>query len=157
METVEKVRELNEVLEDLRFAMVGTSDGGTWKSRPLALAEEKDGTLRFLVSHDADWVQALDANGSPTTVTFSDPGKNSFVSLQGRARTLDDRALIRHLWNPGAAAYVDGKDDPTVRVLEVDVEYGEWWDGPSGRIGQLITVAGAAMGKQVGDQGPVAP
>jgi general stress protein 26 len=157
METAEKVRELSEVLEGLRFGMVATDDGGTWKARPLALAEEQDGALRFLVSHDADWVAALDVNGSPTTVTFSDPGKNTYVALQGKARTVNDRAKIEALWNPGAAAYFDGKDDPTVRVLEVNVEYGEWWDGPSGRIGQLITVASAAMGKHVGDKGPVSP
>lgn len=155
METVEKVRELNDVLDGLHLAMVATDDGGTWKARPLALAEEKDGALRFLVSHDADWVEALDTHGSPTTVTFSDPAKNTYVALQGKARTVNDRKLIDDLWNPGAAAYFDGKDDPNVRVLEVQVEYGEWWDGPSGRIGALITVASAAIGKHLGDKGPV--
>ncbi len=157
METEEEVRELNDVLDGLRFAMVGTSDGESWKSRPLTMAEQDGPTLRFLVSAGADWVLALETAGSPTTVTFADPGKNTYVALQGKARTQGDRATIERLWNPGAAAYFRDKDDPDVRVLEVDVAYGEWWDGPSGRIGELITIASAAIGKPVAEKGPVAP
>ncbi len=149
---------LDDALDGLRFAMVATADpahGGTWKARPLALAGTEGGVLRFLVSVDADWVEGLEQAGSPTTVTFSDPGKNTWVALQGSARTTDDRALVHELWNPAAGAYFEGKDDPAVRVLEVDVSYGEFWDGPSGRVGQLLSIAKAALGGQSGDQGDV--
>ena len=107
---------LHDALDGLRFAMVATADqDGTWKSRPLALAHEEGGVLSFLVGVDAEWVASLEQEGSPTTVTFSDPGKNTYVALQGSARTLDDRERIAELWNPGAAAYFDGKYDPKVR------------------------------------------
>ena len=149
-------RTLTDVLDSLRFAMLATADDeGTWKSRPLSLAGQEGSTLSFLVSDDADWVAALEDGGSPATLTFSDPGKNTYVALQGKARAVDDRPRVHELWNPGAAAYFDGKDDPTVRVLDVEVHYGEHWDGPSGRIGQLVTVASAALGHHVGDQGKV--
>ncbi|MGQ0843293.1 MAG: pyridoxamine 5'-phosphate oxidase family protein [Sporichthyaceae bacterium] len=156
MDTKETTRQLHDALDGLRMAMVGTADGQVWKSRPLALAEQDGPTLSFLVSTGADWVEALETNDSPATVTFADPGKNTYVALQGHAQTRDDRATIERLWNAGAAAYFDGKDDPSVRVLEVVVNYGEWWDGPSGRIGELIAIAGAAIGRQAGDKGPVA-
>lgn len=147
-------RTLQDVLDGLRFAMVATADdAGTWKSRPLALAGQEGGTLSFLVSVDADWVAALEHGGSPTTVTFSDPGKNTFVAVQGSARAVQDRARTAELWNPGAAAYFEGKDDPQVRVLDVAVQYGEYWDGPYGRIGSLIQVASAALGRDNRDAG----
>ena len=151
-------RTLSEALEGLRFAMVATADpssGGTWKSRPLALAGAEGDVLRFLVSVDADWVEGLEATGSPTTVTFSDPGQNTYVALQGSARTTDDRSLVHRLWNPAAGAYFDGKDDPAVRVLEVSVDYGEFWDGPSGRLGQAVSLVRAALGGSSGEQGDV--
>lgn len=151
-------RTLTDVLDGLRFAMIATADDeGTWKSRPLSLAEQEGDRLSFLVSADADWVQALEGSGSPATTTFSDPGKNTYVALQGSARAVDDRERVHALWNPGAAAYFDGADDPTVRVLDVEVHYGEHWEGPSGRVGQLVTVASAALGHHVGDQGDVVP
>ena len=151
-------RTLSEALQGLRVAMVATADpshGGTWKSRPLALAGSEGDVLRFLVSVDADWVEGLEATGSPTTVTFSDPAQNTWVALQGSARTTDDRALVRRLWGPAAGAYFDGEDDPSVRVLEVSVDHGEFWDGPSGRLGQALSVARAALGGSSGEQGDI--
>lgn len=149
---------LHDALDGLHFAMVATADpqaGGQWKSRPLALAEQDGAVLRFLVSTGAEWVEGLEQTGSPTTVTFSDPGKNTYVALQGDARTVEDRARIERLWNVGAAVYFDGKDDPTVRVLEVTVDYGEFWDGPSGRLGQVLTFAKVALGADSGAKGDV--
>lgn len=54
-------RTLSDLLDGLRFAMVGTADGtGTWKARPLALAHHDGDVLSFLVSVEADWVEALE-------------------------------------------------------------------------------------------------
>ena len=150
-------RTLSDVLDGLTFAMVGTADDtGTWKARPLSLAGQDGDVLSFLVSVQADWVEALETGGSPTTVTFSDPGKNTYVALQGAARTSNDRARIAELWNVGAASYFDGKDDPTVRALEVTVSYGEYWDGPDGKLGQALNLLKAALGNEdAGEQGDI--
>ena len=148
-------RTLSDVLGGLRFAMVATADGtGTWRARPLALAHLDGDVLSFLVSVEADWVEALELTGSPTTVTFSDPGTNTYVAVHGSARTVEDRARIAAMWNPGAAAYFDGPEDPQVRILDVDVAYGEYWDGPHGRVGALLQLAAKALGKETGTQGP---
>lgn len=149
-------RTLSDVLDGLNFAMVATADDtGTWRARPLSLAGQQGDVLSFLVSVQADWVEALEVGGSPTTVTFSDPSKNTYVAVQGSARTADDRARIAELWNPGAAAYFEGPEDPQVRVLDVDVAYGEYWDGPHGRVGALLQLAARALGKETGTQGDV--
>ena len=153
---------LHDALDGMVFAMVATADAsgpeqGIWKARPLALAGQEGGRLSFLVSTDAEWVASLEPAGSPTTVTFSDPGKNTYVALQGTARTVDDRERIAALWNVGAGSYFDGQDDPTVRVLDVEVHYGEHWDGPHGRLGTLVQLASAALGRPTGSQGSVLP
>ncbi len=157
MTQTDTARTLDDALDGLRFAMVATADpDGQWKSRPLALAGQEGGVLSFLVSTGADWVAGLEVESSPTTVTFSDPGKNAYVALQGAARTSNDRARIAELWNVGAASYFDGKDDPTVRVLEVTVSYGEYWDGPNGTLGQALNLLKAALGNDdAGEQGDV--
>ena len=153
--TATESRPLDDVLQNLRFAMVGTSDGGTWKSRPSTLADQSGATLHFLVSADADWVQPLERAGSPTTVTFSDPHKNEYVSLQGQARAFRDQALIEKLWSAGAEAYFRDAKDPAIRVLEVNVEYGEYWDSPSGVVGRLLAMTRAVSGMEPGREGPV--
>jgi general stress protein 26 len=150
-------RSLDDVLSGLTFAMVGTADrDGTWNSRPLALAQQHGDVLRFLVSTEAEWVQELEVKDSPTGVTFSDPGKNLYVGLQGHARTVDDKVKVKELMSAEAKAFFDSEDDPRARVLEVTVSHGEWWDGPSGRLGQKLGVLRAALGGSAGGKGDVA-
>ncbi len=148
-------RSLSEALEDLHLAMVGTADGDVWKARPLTLAGLDGATMHFLVSADADWVQSISAGGTACTTTFSDPNTNDHVSLQGTARVLRDPQLIAALWTPEAGAYFEGKNDPNVRVLAVKVEYGEYWDSPSGVVGRLLALTWSAAGEHVGKEGPV--
>lgn len=150
-------RSLSDVLDGLNIAMVATADAdGTWGARPLSLAHSDGAVLTFLVSVDADWVQALEHTGSATTVTFAETSNNTYVAVQGSARTSDDRDRIAELWNPGAAAYFESQDDPQVRALEVTVDRGEYWDGPHGRLGALLQLASAAVGRETGSQGEVA-
>ncbi len=150
---------LKDSLDGMMFAMVGTEDrtgpGPLWKSRPLTTAKATDDTLQFLVSSETDWVQALETSGSPTTVTYSDPGKNTYVSLQGTATTTGDKAVIDELWSAPNGAWFDGKDDPKIRVLQVAVDSGEYWDSAGGKIGGLISVLKAAAGGDGGDRGTV--
>lgn len=149
-------RSLSDVVGGLHIAMVSTSDaGGEWRARPLSVAGTDGDVLSFLVSVGADWVAALEDSGSPTTVTFADPGKNTYVAVQGSARTSEDRDRIAALWNPGAGAYFEGPEDPQVRVLDVAVAHGEYWDGPHGRVGALLQLAAKALGKETGSQGDV--
>lgn len=150
-----EARSLAEALDGLYFAMVGTPDGDRWKSRPLALAGVDGSTMHFLVSADADWVQSIGAESTPCTTTFSDPARNDYVALQGSARVVHDQRLIEALWSPEAAAYFDGKDDPNLRVLAVDVADGEYWDSPAGTVGRLLALAKAAAGAEAGKEGPI--
>ncbi len=155
----DSAKTLKDALDGMMFAMVGTEDrsgpGPVWKSRPLTTANATDDTLQFLVSAETDWVEALETGGSPTTVTYSDPGKNTYVALQGKATTTDDKKLIDELWSAPNGAWFDGKDDPNIRVLQVRVDNGEFWDSAGGKVGGLITVLKAAAGGDGGDRGPV--
>ncbi len=151
-------RSLDDVLDGIRFAMVATYEAGALKARPLAVQEVDGSTIRFLVSTSAEWVRALGAGGSPALLTFAQEKGNTWVAVEGTARELDDRATVARLYDPVNDAFFDGVDDPQIRVLEVQVERGEWWDGPSGRLGQALGILGTKLTgdtKKAGDQGPV--
>jgi general stress protein 26 len=147
-------RSLDEVLDGLRFAMVSTNAlGGDGLARPLTLLEHDAPLLRFLVSRDADWVAPLLEDEAPTHVAFADPGANTYVSVAGLGRVRRDEDLIDRLWNPAAGVYFEGRDDPAIAVLEVDVVDGEWWDGPSSKVGQALSMVKTAVtGEASGDQ-----
>jgi general stress protein 26 len=132
-------RPLHELLEGMRFAMVATPSPDGISSRPLTLLEHEDRVLRFLVSSESSWVAGLE----PTFVAhaaFADPDHETYVGVSGSATITKDRSLIDRLWNPAAAASFDGKDDPAVAVLELTATGGEWWDGPSSKVGQVLSI-----------------
>ena len=91
-------------------------------------------------------------------VTLSDVRHNDYAALNGTATVTAERAEIDRLWNPGASAFFDSKDDPNLAVLHFDVSDGEYWTAPSGRIGSLIAMARAAVAGDdaSGEQGPIA-
>jgi general stress protein 26 len=142
----DNLRPLDDVLDGLRFAMVTTESPGGLTARPLTLMEQDGATLRFLVSQSADWVQDV----ADVQVSFADPHANRYVALTGIATLSVDRAELERLWNPMAKAFFDGPDDPDLGALEVEVRGGEWWDGPSGRIGQGVAMLRAVV---TGDEG----
>jgi general stress protein 26 len=151
-------RSLTDALDGHRFAMVTTAAGDTLSARPLTLLEHDGTTLRFLVSRSAPWTADL-TGGGPVGAAFAEPGDNSYTSVSGHGTLNHDRALIDRLWNPVAGVYFEGKDDPDITVLEVVVTGGEWWDGPSSKVGQAIDmlvtkVTGRPLADEHGDVAP---
>ncbi len=149
---------LDDLVDSGDTVMLMTMIGERHSSRPMTVAAVAEGRLDLLADTTADWCSAIAAGEAVVHITKSDVRANTFVALNGAASLSDDRAEIDRLWNPGAAAFFDGKDDPHVAVLHFDVDEGEYWDGPSGRIGALISLVRAAVGGDAaaGDHGPVA-
>jgi general stress protein 26 len=132
-----------------------TSRGDQLTARPLTLLEQDGTTLRFLVSKSAHWIPDVHPTGD-VNAAFARPDESSYVSLSGRARVSTDDATIERLWNPAAAVYFDGRDDPDIAVLEVEVSAGEYWEGPSSKVAQAIDMVRLKVtGKTADDHGDV--
>lgn len=144
-EAIEKIADL---LGNFRTAMLTlhSRETGNLHARPMALQQERfDGSLYFFTRKETEKVGDLQADAH-ANVTMSSTEKNSYLSLNGTARTLDDRAKIEALWNPFAEAwYPDGKDDPSLTLLVVDVEGAEYWDGPSSKVVMMARMAKALV------------
>jgi general stress protein 26 len=146
----EAVAKLNELIKDVRIAMLTTLDGGHLRARPMATQQtEFDGTLWFMTStktHKVDEVRA----DNRVNVSYSDPDDNTYVSVSGRADVVTDRAKIKELWNPIYKAWFpDGLDDPTICLLEVHVDQAEYWDSSSSTLVQIAGfVKALATGKR---------
>jgi general stress protein 26 len=149
-------RTLDDLLEGQRFAMLATAADRRITARPLTLLEQDGTTLRFLVSRATEWAGDLTTSG-PVLASFADPGSNTYVSLTGTGQLVFGEGLVERLWNPAAAVYFKGPDYPDVAVLEVEVESGEWWEGPSSKVGQVVSMVRAKLaGTDLGDRGEVA-
>jgi general stress protein 26 len=151
-------RTLDDLLDGFLFAMVATVDGGRISSRPLTLLEHEGSTLRFMISASAPWSEQI-SGAAQVHAAFADTRDETYVAVEGIGRLSRDQATIERLWNPAASAFFEGPDDPDIRVLEIEATGGEWWDGPSSRIGQAISLLRTKLGGSPpeGEHGVIAP
>ena len=125
-----KKKHLRELIADFDTAMLVTRTAeGELRGRPLTVAHGEatdDVQVYFATSVESPKVGELQADAH-VAVTFQDDKR--YVSLSGTARLTRDRALVDRLWaEPWKVWFPKGKDDPTLAILIVTPDVGEYWD-----------------------------
>ena len=133
------VRKIAEMIKGIRTAMLVTNtEGGVPRSRPMSTQDvDFDGTVWFFTGVDTRKAQEI-ARNPTVAVTYASSGKETYVSLTGRAELVDDRARIREYWNPFLKAWFDAPDDPSLRLLKVDISEAEYWANEIRKKGYMI-------------------
>lgn len=116
------------ILKAGRTAAVTTRTAeGALHSRPLGIVEDDfAGKLWFFTADPSPKTADVAANPEVNVSVGDDKG---WLSLSGTATVSRDQAKIDQYWNPWAEAYFEGgREDPSVALLEVDVDTIEYWD-----------------------------
>ncbi len=136
---------LHDLLADFGVAMLVThADEGRLRARPMALAEvDDDGTLWFLTDRHSGKVAELAQDGD-ALVTMQSSTK--FISLSGKAESVDDRARVHRLWKlEWKVWFPGGKDDPNLIFLRMNGEEAEYWDNSGASGVKYLFEAGKAL------------
>lgn len=123
----EELETITGIIKSTRFAIVTThSADGSLYSRPLAvLSSDFAGTVWFFTADPSPKTEDI-AHDPHVNVSYADGA--SHISLAGTATVTRDRALIDSFWNPWVEAWFpEGKDDPSVALLEIAVDSIEYW------------------------------
>jgi general stress protein 26 len=139
-------RKLWSMIKDIRFAMLISEDGDLLRSRPMAVSQRAfDGTLWFFTRADSHKVADMQ-HDDRVAVSYADPDSRTYVSLSGHARLVRDSDVIKEHWNEAARAWFsEGREDPDIALLRVNVEAAEYWDAPSSAMVQLYGYTKAAL------------
>jgi general stress protein 26 len=140
---------LGELIGDVEIAMLTTVRAdGRLVSRPLrtiARTGPFGGELWFFVHAGSNKVHDIE-HDAHVNLAYAAPGRNTFVSVSGRARIVENQAKIDELWSPELALFfAGGRDERDLVLLRVDIDGAEYWDGPSTFIGQALDIAGALV------------
>jgi len=150
--TVTDLEPLRTMLKSLPVTMMNTvATDGTVISRPLQTLDfDADGVLWFAT--DATSEKAANIRLRPHIgLSYADHHANSYVSISGPARLVHDREKIDALWSPAMSVFFpQGKDDPNLVLIRVEIERAEFWDGPGTLVGKMLYLAAAAI---TGDPG----
>ncbi|HEX2726525.1 MAG TPA: pyridoxamine 5'-phosphate oxidase family protein, partial [Beijerinckiaceae bacterium] len=126
-------QKLYELIQDVKICMMTTVEpDGSLHSRPMYNQDaDQAGDLWFFTRISSPKVTEISKDGQ-INLGFSNPSKQDYVSISGRAEIVRDRAMINEKWSaPLKAWFPDGKDDPQIALIRVRPEKGEYWDSPS--------------------------
>lgn len=144
---------LVSALRKLDIVMVTTTaDNGTLHARPMAIADVDDnGVISFVTSKDSEKTHEI-LHDARALVSAQE--KNLYVSLCGMLEVVDDPKRVRELWRSAWTAWFPkGMDDPSIVLIRLRPEIGEYWDqtGTKG-LKYLFEAAKALLdGKRVDD------
>ncbi|ROR52958.1 general stress protein 26 [Luteococcus japonicus] len=148
-------QKIRDLIKDIRFAMLATTEAGRVMSRPMTpLRIEDDLTILFITQRSTDVAQQADAQG--VNLAFVDSG--TFVSLTGTGELRDDVELKKQLWNVATTAHTDsGPEDPENVVLAVVPDSASYWDSDAAPVAVFTMLKAAVTGEKAhsGEHGTV--
>lgn len=150
----EGIAKINELIKEVKVAMLTTIDFGVLRSRPMQTQEvEFDGDLWFFTNSDTHKTEEIEKDRR-VNVSYASPATNTYVSTSGTAEIVNDHAKIEELWNPIYKAWFPkGLDDPTLCLLKVSVDQAEYWDSSSSTVVQVVGFVKALVTGERADGG----
>ena len=139
------VAKLVELTKDIKITMLTTVDAeGHFVSRPMAhQLVEPDGDLWLFAARDSRVIEQIRAN-SHVGLTMS--SNDTWISIDGEAAVVEDRATKEALWNKWVEAWLpQGPSDPSVVLIKVDPHTAEYWDTPGGAVASLLSFVKAKV------------
>jgi general stress protein 26 len=122
-------------LEDSPFVMLGLDQARGSAMQPMtAQFEDQDrenGCVWFFTAKDHDLTRAL-GQDNLAVASFVSKGHDLFASLRGRLILDNSRPEIDRLWNPVAAQWYEGKEDPKMALLRFELDDAKIWQSDIG-------------------------
>lgn len=128
-------RKFWNALDKSPFVMLALSGNDRGHSQPMTAQFDDDfcDQLYFFTSSDNGYVKGLQAGQSDAVVSFSSKGHDLFASLHGRLSIDNDEKKIDKFWSKTTAAWFDqGREDPKITLLRLDLGRAEIWEAGSG-------------------------
>ncbi|HET7792529.1 MAG TPA: pyridoxamine 5'-phosphate oxidase family protein [Rhizobacter sp.] len=141
--------QLWDLIKDIKFAMFTTRHGnGHLHARPMTTQNKRvdeDDSLWFFMSRSSEPVADIEAEPN-VNIVYADPGADSYVSVSGTARLVDNPAKKEQLWSKvNEAWFPGGTTDPDLALVQVQITHANYWDVKSSKLVQLFAMARAAV------------
>ena len=140
----ESLKKLKELVNEVKIAMLCTSQSDHLRSRPMSTAQfDDEGNIWFFTNEHSGKADEL-SRDHQICLAYSSPSKNSYISISGDARIVNDWVKMKELYNPAIKAWFpQGLDDPNLALLKVTPLQAEYWDSSSSKMITLLQMAKA--------------
>lgn len=145
LQGAEALKKLKELTESINICMLTTEVAGELTARPMSTQTvDEDGSIWFFTSDTS--IGAQSADGDKVLLAYSSPAKNSYVSVNGMATLVHDKAKMKELWKDILTAWFPkGLDTPDIALLKVRPTAAHYWDADASRMRILAQYAYAKV------------
>ena len=120
-----------QIIESTGVGMLITRFDGGMRARPLDARPDKSAGVIFFAI-DVRGLKDDEIAASPDVCfTMINAPDKAYLSITGRAQVLDDRSIAARIWMKADDVWWTGPDDANLRVLQIDPQFAELWDGPA--------------------------
>lgn len=139
-EAIEKIKEI----ANQQVCFLGTYvETYRQVARPMSTQQvDEEGNFIFFVKNDQDSIEHI-RNYNKVDLLYNNG--SSYLAVHGEASIYRDQHKIDQLYNPIANIWFDGKDDPSLMILEVQPTDAHYWSTAEGKIVTLYKMAKAAV------------
>ncbi|MBW3546476.1 MAG: pyridoxamine 5'-phosphate oxidase family protein [Bacteroidetes bacterium] len=143
----EALDKLQKIVNEVKVAMMCTlMDEEKITSRPMSTAKIDDqGAIWFFTNDSSSKARQIE-DQYELVLCYSKPSANTYATVHGRAKIMEDQEKIDELWNPLLKAWFPkGKEDPDLALIRVDPHHAEYWDDNSSRMITFLKIAAASV------------
>lgn len=157
MNKQEQIDKIQDVIKDVKFAMMSTVNSkGDLHSWPMTTSEANIGgkEIWFIGDKTSDVVKDIQSNPK-IGLSYATQDEKDYVSVSANAELPTDSSKLDELWSPVYNAFFEhGKEDPNVQLIKVVPHGAECWLSGSSTI-NIFKMAAAALqdGKTAEDIG----
>ncbi len=118
---------LSDLLASFDTAMLITRHHDGEHARPMAVAGVEGASTVWFVTSDTS--PKADEIRSDARVAVTCQSDSKYAALSGHAALVQDRTKVDELWKESWKTWFpNGKTDPTLALIRVDVDDAEFWD-----------------------------
>lgn len=139
---------INAIIKDVKFTMFSTitTDEKHIHACPMTTNknELENAKIWFIGDKTTEMVKDIEKNPQ-VNLSYTSTDDKNFVSINGVAKLIDDKAKLDELWSPiYNAFYEHGKDDPNVQIICVECNGAEYWQSGNSVV-NMFKLASAAL------------
>lgn len=157
MNKQEQIDKIQDVIKDVKFAMMSTVNSkGDVHAWPMTTSETSIGAkeIWFIGDKTSDVVKDI-LDNPKIGLSYASEDEKNYVSVSANAELSSDQAKLEELWSPVYNAFFEhGKEDPNVQLIKVVPHGVECWLSGSSTV-NMFKMAAAALqdGKTAEDMG----
>jgi general stress protein 26 len=148
---IQKVRQL---LGSARVFMMATNlEKIPFSVCPMTLQEmDEKGDLWFFTPKNSDHFKDIERDNRVQLLLVNE-NQQQYLSIYGNAAHVIDEKKLDRLWNPMLRAWFNGKEDPNLALLNINMESAYYWNSDQNKLVSLYHLNEAARTGNHSDMG----